>query len=179
MSYYFQCRACGKPIELAGIPESCPHCGVRAPFLCPQCGRHTSRPFGGVCANCADEAPKGSPKNDSTLTGARAVAIAQRRLLAWFGIGILLNIGMFAAQSANGLSNLFMVAGLVSSIIMVVWAYRLAASLGKPAPWLWVILMLIPVISLISLLVLNSAATQHLGERGFKVGLLGAKVPPP
>lgn len=42
--------------------------------------------------------------------------------------------------------------------------------------WLWLVGMLIPLLSLILILIINSRATAFIRKNGFAVGLMGAKV---
>ena len=63
---------------------------------------------------------------------------------------------------------------LIVGVISLVFIYKLAAALRESAPWLYVLLGIIPCISLIALLVINSRATAALKARGIRVGLMGA-----
>jgi hypothetical protein len=63
---------------------------------------------------------------------------------------------------------------LAVAIFQVIYVYRLASSLEKGIPILWVLgILFLSCIGLILLLVLSSKATKQLREAGFKVGLLG------
>jgi hypothetical protein len=64
---------------------------------------------------------------------------------------------------------------LIVGIISLFFIYQLAAALKASAPWLWVVLALIPCVGLIALLVINSSATSALKARGIRVGLMGAR----
>lgn len=59
------------------------------------------------------------------------------------------------------------------NIVSLFFVYRLAAAL-KNSPWLYLLLGLIPCISLISLLILSSRAQAALKTHGVSVGLMGA-----
>src|SRR5206468_2812306 len=50
----------------------------------------------------------------------------------------------------------------IVGIISLVFIYQLAAALKESAPWLYVVLGVIPCVSLIALLVINSRATSAL-----------------
>lgn len=63
---------------------------------------------------------------------------------------------------------------LVVVVLSIYGIYKLALSLGKPAPVLYALAMVLPCVSLIVLLVLNSQATQMLKSNGIDVGLMGA-----
>lgn len=60
------------------------------------------------------------------------------------------------------------------NIVSLFFVYRLAAAL-KNSPWLYLLLGLIPCISLISLLILSSRAQAALKAHGVAVGLMGAR----
>src|SRR5207244_7387690 len=64
------------------------------------------------------------------------------------------------------------IAGLVFAVILARKVYDSGAAVV-----LCGVLMLIPLASLITLLVVNNAATRALREHGIKVGLLGASMP--
>jgi len=63
---------------------------------------------------------------------------------------------------------------LIVGIIGVVFVYRLAKALGRTA-WVYAVAALFPCISLITLLIINYAATQTLRQAGIHVGLMGAR----
>jgi hypothetical protein len=67
--------------------------------------------------------------------------------------------------------------GLVAVVMSLVGMFRLSSGLGYSlgAKILFVVLLLIPLVGLITLLVLNSNATDALRKAGFQVGLLGAR----
>lgn len=91
---------------------------------------------------------------------------------------ILLNIA--ANGTAMAAPKLFAVVGLVgivALILAIVGTVRLASNLGfHPVVTVLVcLLMLVPCVSLLVLLSLNSRATAKIKEAGYEVGLLGAK----
>ncbi|MGP8200027.1 MAG: hypothetical protein ACLQU4_11060 [Limisphaerales bacterium] len=63
---------------------------------------------------------------------------------------------------------------IIFIVLSVVFIYQLAAALKEPSPWLYVIVGLMPCISLITLLVINARAITALKTRGVRVGLMGA-----
>jgi hypothetical protein len=63
---------------------------------------------------------------------------------------------------------------LFINIVSLFFVYRLASAL-KNSPWLYLLLGLIPCISLISLLILSSRAQAALKAHGVVVGLMGAR----
>jgi len=62
---------------------------------------------------------------------------------------------------------------LFMSIVSLFFVYRLASAL-KNSPWIYLLLGLIPCVSLISLLMLSSRAQAALKSHGVAVGLMGA-----
>ena len=66
--------------------------------------------------------------------------------------------------------------GLAAAVLAILGIIKLAKGLGMSTgiQIVLVILMFIPLVSLITLLILNSKATERLKEAGYKVGLLGA-----
>jgi len=112
-----------------------------------------------------------------TQTALVRVAKAQRAVL-WL---ILL---YFAAIFGTGLGNgagLHALAYIVPFIYLAVLiigailVYRLAHAIESSAPWLYVVLLVIPIGGLIGLLILNGKATRMLRDAGLRVGLMGAK----
>ena len=87
---------------------------------------------------------------------------------------VLLNLGAIALQFAIGPTAAILM--LVSAILAIIGILKLTTGLGNSiaAKIIYIILMFIPFVSLITLLVLNSKATNKLREAGYKVGLLGA-----
>lgn len=95
-------------------------------------------------------------------------------LLAYLGV-ILLGIATDRpGPDAASLEVVFGVAVLCVVIAGFVFAVRMAQALEGPGSGiLYAILLLIPLLSLITILVLNSQATGELRRAGLKVGLLG------
>jgi|LakMenEpi03Aug12_release.lakeMendotaPanAssembly.Ray.scaffolds.fasta_scaffold990701_2 lipopolysaccharide export LptBFGC system permease protein LptF len=63
---------------------------------------------------------------------------------------------------------------LMINLVSLFFVYRLASSL-KTTPWLYLLLGLIPCISLLALLRLSARAQEALKSHGVAVGLMGAK----
>ncbi len=104
----------------------------------------------------------------------REIAAGQKMVI----FAILLHFAAFALYyyTRNPISGLVALAGSVLAIIGVIrLAVGLAQAMGLKI--FFIILMFIPLISLITLLILNSIATKRLREGGYKVGLLGASKP--
>jgi hypothetical protein len=69
---------------------------------------------------------------------------------------------------------------LILNIGFQVWCVvKLSAALelNRAAKWIFVVLMFVPLVSLIALLVLNAKATRFIRNAGYRVGLIGAKIP--
>ncbi len=102
-----------------------------------------------------------------TYTDAEILDIAKnQKAILWL---IVANIGAYAAAGSLTVIPIFIVA-----ILSLVVIYKLAVALRASAPALYVVLGLIPCISLIALVVINSQATTALKSRGIRVGLMGA-----
>jgi len=108
--------------------------------------------------------------NNATLY---AIAVNQRRVILCFGILLLCNIGQVAmATILPILAPILMIGSLVTMVVSIVFVYRLAKALGYIAI-IYAIAMVIPCISLITLLVIVSRATNTLKKAGIKVGFFG------
>lgn len=99
----------------------------------------------------------------------------------WVIYAILANIGInVASVAARGQDNLGLQLGILG-VALVITAFVMAA-IGMLANELMGIgiaivcglLMIVPCISLITLLVVNQKATTYLQQHGVKVGLMGA-----
>ena len=135
-----------------------------------------------VCPNCGTSVPS---LEGGCTSCTRRVGKAFRGLLICFGLqqaaALLSNLLPAADQMARGggaalyllLGLAFLVTIVVSSIMTCVQMYRLASGMGSKSPLAWVLGMLLPVVSLLCLLAINSQATTWLQQRGLKVGLLG------
>lgn len=97
---------------------------------------------------------------DYTKQEAYDVGKKQKAIL-WL---ILASIGAFFIPFA-----IFVVA-----IIGVVFVYQLASAQKSSYAWLWALLQIVPLVSLICLLILNQRATKIVRDKGVKVGLMGA-----
>ncbi len=64
-------------------------------------------------------------------------------------------------------------ATFVVGIIGIVLVYQLAKAQKSSVAWLWALLQIIPVVSLICLLIINQKATSILKQKGVRVGLMG------
>lgn len=101
---------------------------------------------------------------------AEGVALGQRLII----YAILAQLGALALKGVLGpLAGLVLLGALGMSLFGV---YRVSKGLGHSTPIKIVIgvCMFIPLVSLITLLLLNSRATTALRAAGYRVGLLGA-----
>ena len=112
------------------------------------------------------------------------LAASYRRLVLWFGVQLVIAIlGEIASAIVSETTLLGVVIVLARSIgllvtivALVIYAYRTAAVLGSPVPFLWSAAMLIPLINAITLLVLSAKSTNACRAAGIPVGLFGPKV---
>ena len=143
---------------------------------CPKCGAENAGEE--VCDAC------GGQTTGQAWSPVLRAARAFRGLLTWFGIQQLLGIATQAVGplldhgvTRGGMTPIIMLGLLVlilaSTLVMLVQVYRLASAMGSPVALLWVLGMLMPCLSFILLLVLNSNAKVWLEKRGLKVGFLG------
>lgn len=95
-----------------------------------------------------------------------------QKLIIYAILITFLSVGIQAAYGDIG--GLIIIPAMVISIVGM---FRLASGLGYSvcAKIGLAILLVIPLISLITMLVLNSHATKALRGAGYKVGLLGAR----
>jgi hypothetical protein len=87
---------------------------------------------------------------------------------------ILVNFAVIGLQLVLGPSAGLL--GIVGTAMSIVGMIRLGRGMGfgRASRLLLVFAMLIPLVNLVTLLVLNSMATKHLRNAGYRVGLLGA-----
>ena len=131
-----------------------------------------------MCGECSKNnqeslCPKCRPANSFDVT---SLARNYRNLVLWFGVQLVMTIGN---QAFKAVPLLPVIAGLVTLLTLVmltIYAYRTAASLGASVPVLWAVAMFLPCLNVITLLVLSSKATAACRERGIAVGFLGPKI---
>lgn len=63
---------------------------------------------------------------------------------------------------------------ILTSIASIYFVYSLAKSLGEIRPWVYIIAMLIPIVSILALLNLIQKATKVLRAHNIRVGVMGA-----
>jgi hypothetical protein len=110
-----------------------------------------------------------------------SLALNYRNLVLWFAMQLVLGVGtglgvltpVFAG--AKALSLFVTLAHLGVIIAIAIYAYRTARSLGSDAPLVWAIAMLVPVVSLITILLLSAHATRLCRQHGIRVGFLGPR----
>jgi hypothetical protein len=92
------------------------------------------------------------------------VATAQRNMLSAFGVAICIRWVHWSLA-------------LVALVAVAYFAAGLAAALKRSVPAFYAMLAIIPLVNLVVMLVLSSAATKALGDAGVAVGFLGASLP--
>jgi len=109
------------------------------------------------------------------FTAAEVIAVAERqRAILWL---ILITFAAFLVSTyLTAITNNPIVSVLlwIPGIVSIVFVYRLAKALRASAI-LYAICSFFPVISLFTLLMLNSRATGVLTSRGIRLGLMGAR----
>ncbi|MHB1767122.1 MAG: hypothetical protein ACYCUV_04630 [Phycisphaerae bacterium] len=103
------------------------------------------------------------------------VAGAQRAIL-WLILVYFAAMVATALSGGAGLHALSYVVPFVYLAVIVIGlilVYRLARATESSAPWLYVVLLVIPIGGLIGLLILNGKATRILRDAGLRVGLIG------
>jgi hypothetical protein len=102
---------------------------------------------------------------DEVSSVARTKKLWLACLVGLLAIGFLIGLTDAAAPVlAVGLCLL----AIPVAIAFYVYAYKLAKGIGSPVPWLYCLLMLVPVVQLITMLVLERKATAFLKGKGHK-----------
>jgi hypothetical protein len=114
---------------------------------------------------------------------AEAIAKLYRRLVRTVGGQLLLSLiaNLRSARPGSGgedvltglLAIVIFIALIVTEVVVVGTAYKLARRLGSGTPILWAIAMFIPCINILTLLALSSKATSWCRRHGIKVGFFG------
>lgn len=111
----------------------------------------------------------------------RRLTRAYRSLVRWFGVQLLVGLGLgFVAglvgpgldPSVRGVQGL---ATLATVVPLAIYAHRTASALGSRVSVLWGAAMVVPLINMITLLILSSRATRACRAAGVPVGFLGPK----
>lgn len=112
-----------------------------------------------------------------------ALARAYRRLVLWFGAGLILVFAQLGLHSIPGeefvrtLQELVEIVGVVAiSLALAYYGYRTAQTLGSTVAWVWGLAMLLPLLNLVTLLALSSKATRACRANGVPVGFFGPKL---
>ena len=100
------------------------------------------------------------------------VRVGQKMIL----YAILINIASLVARAVLG-DIWLLLFGLVSAVLAVGGVLRLSTGLGYSTgvKILLIILVFVPLISLITLAIINGKATERLKAAGYRVGLMGAR----
>lgn len=124
-------------------------------------------------ANTTVQSPDNN-KDGTAPLNLLAVATRQRAILMTLLIYILVIIGARFIPVIRANEPLIMI---VVSLAIIFFAARLCWVLyGKVSASLLTVLCCIPYVNIIILLMVSSRSTKILKEKGFKVGLLGAKI---
>jgi ABC-type glycerol-3-phosphate transport system permease component len=99
----------------------------------------------------------------------KAIGRAQKTLILAILAGFV--FVAYVPKLGNG-AQVMKPSTILSVLVMMAGAYRMARALRKPA-LLWVVGMCVPVLSLLLCLVLNSEASKALRAAGLNVGLFG------
>jgi len=112
------------------------------------------------------------------------LAMNYRQLVLCFGAQCILSpaTGVFdgigpGTVSIPLLSSIINGAYLVITLVLAYYGYQTARSVGSSQPASWAVGMLIPGISMLTLLSLSAKATAVCRERGIAVGLFGPRLP--
>lgn len=122
-----------------------------------------------------DNPYQASHSNTPASPSPETVRIASAQKLVIYAI--LCYLGTLIGQILLGPAALFLL--LAAVVLSFVGSIRLARCFGYgvAATILFILGLFIPLLGLILLLRLNSKATEHLKQAGYKVGLLGASLP--
>jgi hypothetical protein len=114
---------------------------------------------------------------------AEAIAKLYRRLVLAVGGQLLLSLiaNLRSTRPGSGgedvltglLAIVILIALIVTEVVIVGTAYKLARRLGSGTPVLWAVAMFIPCINILTLLALSSKATSWCRRHGIKVGFFG------
>lgn len=159
-------------------------------MFCPYCGSSVER-LEGDCPSCSRSlapaqavAPNPGPLLGATVEQVQKVGRAFRSLLIWFAIeqltAIFIQALPFGDHSSPG-QNVMMGAIALGAVVLIlvglvmtlISVYRIASGMGSSTGILYVVGMLMPCVSLLVLLAVNSQAKTWLEARGVPVGLLG------
>ena len=102
-----------------------------------------------------------------------AVAHAQRWVLLGVALNLAANVIVRLPSGGAGLALAYLIA-LGFLAFTMYWVYQLCRALDM-TPWLWMIVLIVPLLGFVCLAVLSQRATTFLKQRGIKVGLFGAK----
>ena len=109
---------------------------------------------------------------------------AYRRVVLWFGVQLFWIAQQMALQPiADEIGfgapvSLILLAGSVATVVaLAYYGYRTSAAFGSTVPWLWAVAMLVPLLSLPTVLILSSQAARTCKSHGVPVGFFGPKVP--
>jgi uncharacterized paraquat-inducible protein A len=129
------------------IRVTCPHCNEEYRFRPENIGTT------GECNRCG-KSFTATQQAEYTTDEIREIAKRQKHLI-WLVLINLLTCG-------------------IAGIIAPFFIYKVAVSLKLKVPWLYAVLVVVPLVGMIVLLGLNGHATGALKTQGIRVGLFGA-----
>lgn len=110
------------------------------------------------------------------------LAKSYRRLVICVGVQIVSSILASVSirkwgnnASAAPLVIVINLVQLATVVLLPLYAYRVARSIGSSVGLLWALAMILPCVNLITLLVLSRIATNACRAAGIQVGILGPK----
>ena len=112
----------------------------------------------------------------------REVAVEYRNLVLFFGGQIfLVLIGIAGRLAGRGvvseaLGAIASVGMLGSTAALIYQGYRTARAMGSDLPWAWAVGMLVPLVSIVTLILLSTRAQDICRNAGIPVGFMGPKL---
>jgi hypothetical protein len=112
---------------------------------------------------------------DVNETSLRDLASGQKLIILAIGINLLAIVLNYLLDELTA-QLLTAAATLVGIVLAITGLLRLAGGLGYSTGMkvILIVLLFVPLVSLITLVILNSRATRILREHGYRVGLFGA-----
>ena len=122
---------------------------------------------------------------EQTEGRSRELAVEYRNLVLFFGgqltlalVNVVRNLTMSGVASEM-LGTLVSLGMLGSTAGIMYLTYRTARAMGSDAPWAWAVGMLVPFVSIVTLIFLSRRAQELCNAAGIPVGFLGPKLTGP
>jgi hypothetical protein len=112
----------------------------------------------------------------------RKIAVEYRNLVLFFGgqltLALVNGVGKLTmgGVASEVLRNVVSFGLLGSTAALMYFTYRTARALGSEAPWGWAVGMLVPYVSILTLILLSRRAQERCNAAGIPVGFLGPKL---